>query len=60
MNYKILVKTKSKKYSIFIGKDIILKTKNFFIKEGINYNKCLLVIDKKIPKKIIKKTKKIF
>ena len=60
MNYKILVKTKSKKYSIFIGKDIILKTKNFFIKEGINYNKCLLVIDKKIPKKIIKKTKKNF
>ena len=66
MSTKLLIKTKSKNYPIFIGKNILKKIKNIFKSNNINFNKCFIVVDKKVPKKnliILKKNikcKKIF
>ena len=63
---KIVVNTKTKKYSIFIGSDILNNLSSIFKKNKIKIKKCLIVVDKKIPKKnllILKKqinTKNIF
>ena len=51
MSTKLLIKTKSKNYPIFIGKNILKKIKNIFKSNNINFNKCLIVVDKKVPKK---------
>ena len=59
-NYKVLIKTKSKKYTIIIGKNILTKIKNYFINEKIYYNKCLIVVDTKISKTSLNKVKKNF
>ena len=57
-NYKLLVKTKNKKYSIIIGRNLINNFEKILKKERIFFKKCLIVADKKIPKNIIKKFKK--
>ena len=63
---KIVVSTKTKKYSIFIGSGILNTSSSIFKKNKIKIKKCLIVVDKKIPKKnllILKKqinTKNIF
>ena len=52
---KLIVKTKSDNYPILIGSNII---KNFALhlkKNSINFNKCLLIIDDKVPRKMITK-----
>jgi len=51
MATKLLVKTNSKKYPIIIGKNLIKNTKHILNSCGIKFDKCLLVADKKIPKK---------
>tara|TARA_Y100000590_G_scaffold252234_1_gene283208 strand:- start:110 stop:1210 length:1101 start_codon:yes stop_codon:yes gene_type:complete len=48
---KLLVKTKSKKYSIYIGSDIIKNISKILKLEKKRFDKCLIVIDKNIPKK---------
>ena len=48
---KIVVNTKTKKYSIFIGSGILNNSANIFKKNKIKIKKCLIVVDKKIPKK---------
>ena len=58
-NYKVLIKTKSKKYTIIIGKNILTKIKNYFINEKIYYNKCLIVVDTKISKTSLNLTKEL-
>ena len=63
---KILVNTNNNKYPIIIGTKLMNNVSNLLNKNSIDFNKCLLIIDKKIPKKftnqIIKslKKKKIF
>ena len=56
---KLLVKTKNKNYSIFVGKNITNNLSKIFKAEKIKFNKCLIIVDKKVPKssiyKIIKK-----
>ena len=52
---KLLVKTKSKKYPIFIGENII--NKKLLSKELINSEKILIIFDSKVPKMFIKKIK---
>ena len=46
--FKIQVKTKSKSYNIIIGSNIIIKKLRG---NSIKFKKCLLVIDKNVPKK---------
>ena len=47
---KLKIKTKSEVYPIIIGSNIV-KNFSYFLKENsINFNKCLLVIDKNISK----------
>ncbi len=64
--YNIKVKTKTKKYTIVIGQDIIKNISSILKKHNIFFKKCLIVVDKNIPSKfkltLIKnlKTKKKF
>ena len=48
---KLNVKTKSKKYPIIIGKNIISQTSNILKFYNFNFEKILIVIDIKVPKK---------
>ena len=56
--YKISVRTKNNKYSIVIGKNLIDNFSKILVKEKIYFNKCLIVVDKNIPKKFLLKLKK--
>ena len=52
---KLQVKTGGQKYPIFIGNNILNKF-NIILKENlINFNQCLVIADKNVPKKLIKK-----
>ena len=55
---KLKIKTHSQKYPILIGSNLVSKISNILKKNSIVFNKCLLVIDKNIPKKLIFKIKK--
>jgi len=52
---KLKINTKSNKYSILIGSGISSKLLKILNDNSIKFNKCLLVIDKKIPKFLINK-----
>ena len=52
---KLIVKTKSDSYPILIGSNIIKDLALHLRKNSINFNKCLLIIDKNVPKKMIAK-----
>ena len=55
---KLNVKTKSENYPIIIGANIIKNLALYLKKNSINFNQCLLVIDTKVPKKMISKITK--
>ena len=55
--YKLLVKTSSEKYPIIIGSNLISNISKILKDNLKNFEKCLVVIDKNIPKKSIKKIK---
>ena len=63
---KLTIKTKSETYPILIGANIIRNLDKYLRKNSINFNQCLLVVDKNVPNKIISniikslKNKKIF
>ncbi len=50
---KLVVKTRTEKYPIIIGKNLILKMPKILKKNSINFSKCLVVIDKNVPRKFI-------
>ena len=52
---KLHVKTGNQKYPIFIGNNILNKLKIILKKNLINFNQCLVVADKNVPKKLINK-----
>jgi 3-dehydroquinate synthase len=52
---KLQVKTGSKKYSIFIGNNILNKLKIILKENLINFNQCLVIADKNVPKKLVDK-----
>ena len=52
---KLIVNTKSETYPIFIGSKLVTKLLRILKQNSINFNKCLFVIDKKVPKKMISK-----
>ena len=55
---KLVVKTSTENYPIFIGSNLILNISKILKDNLVNFEKCLLVIDKNIPKKSINKIKK--
>ena len=57
--YKLQINTKNKKYSIFIGKNLINQLNQIFKKENLKFEKCLIVSDKKVPRSLKYKIKKI-
>ncbi len=57
---KLNVKTKSKIYSVIIGKNIISQVSNILKINNINFKKVLIVVDSKVPKKKINILKKKF
>ncbi len=48
---RLLVKTKSKKYPIIIGSNIINKIKYLLKLNNVDFEKSLIVFDKNVPKK---------
>jgi len=52
---KLQVKTGNQKYPIFIGNDILNKLKIILKENSINFNQCLVIADKNVPKKLIEK-----
>ena len=55
---KLIIKTKTKQYPILIGSDLVSKLSNIVKYHSIKFEKCLLLIDKNVPKVMIKKIKK--
>ena len=51
---KLIVKTKSEKYPIIIGRNLISNLSGIFKTNYINFKKCLLVLDKNIPNRYVK------
>ena len=52
---KLNVRTTSENYPIIIGSNIIKNLGLYLNKNSIFFNQCLLVIDKKVPNKMISK-----
>jgi 3-dehydroquinate synthase len=52
---KLQIKTGNQKYPIFIGNNILNKFKTILNKNLINFNQCLIIADKNVPKKLIDK-----
>jgi 3-dehydroquinate synthase len=52
---KLYIKTGNQKYPIFIGNNILNKLRNILKENLINFNQCLVIADKNVPKKLIDK-----
>ena len=55
---KLIIKTKTHKYPILIGSNLISKLSKIIKNNSIQFNKCLFIIDSKIPKKFVFQIKK--
>tara|TARA_B100000965_G_scaffold329035_1_gene292331 strand:+ start:43 stop:1149 length:1107 start_codon:yes stop_codon:yes gene_type:complete len=55
---KLIIKTNSETYPIIIGNNLVKNLSKILIRNFINFNQCLLVIDKKISKRTISKITK--
>ena len=55
---KLRINTKTQKYPIIIGSNLMVNISNIFKNNSIKFKKCLIVIDKNVPKKIILNIKK--
>jgi len=55
MPIKLNIKTKFENYPIIIGSNIIKDLIIYFKKNSVNFDQCLLIIDKKVPNKMISK-----
>jgi len=51
---KLMVRTNSEKYPIIIGRNLISNLSRILKKNSIDFKKCLLVLDKNIPKRYVK------
>ena len=54
---KLKIKTKNRSYNVIVGSNVIKNLSKIFNDNSINFKKCLLVIDNKVPNKFIKKIK---
>ena len=50
---KLRIKTKNQSYNVIVGNNLIKNLLKILNENLINFNKCLLVIDNKVPKKLI-------
>ena len=50
-DYKLVINTKTKKYPIYIGYNILKASSKIFRNNKIDIKKCLIVVDKNVPKK---------
>ena len=57
---KLRIKTKNQSYNIIVGNNLIKNLLKILNDNLINFNKCLLVIDNKVPKKLIVKINSLF
>ena len=55
---KLKINTKTQKYSIIIGSNLVSNISKILKENSINFKQCLLVIDKNISKNFISKIKK--
>ena len=55
---KLIVNTKTEKYPIIIGSNLISNLSNLIKKNSILFQKCLLVVDQRIPKQMVAQIKK--
>ena len=55
---KLQIKTGNQKYPIFIGNNILGKLQQLLKENFIDFNQCLIVVDKNVPKKLINKVLK--
>ena len=55
---RLLVSTNREKYPILIGSKLILNLKEIIANESINFMKCLIIVDKNVPRKKINIIKK--
>ena len=57
---KLNIKTKTEKYPIIIGSDLITEISKIFKVNSINFKKCFFLVDKNVPRKFISNMKKSF
>ena len=57
---KLKINTKSQKYSILIGKNLLSNISKLVLLNSIKFKQCLLVIDKKVPNYLVLKIQKSF
>ena len=57
---KLRIKTKNQSYNVIVGNNLIKDLLKILNDNLINFNKCLLVIDNKVPKKLIVKINSLF
>ena len=55
---KLHVNTGNQKYPIFIGNNVLNKLKTILKKNSINFNQCLVIVDKNVPKILVDKVLK--
>jgi 3-dehydroquinate synthase len=55
---KLTVKTKSEIYPIIIGQNIIKDLSKYFNRNSITFNQCLLIVDNKVPNRMVFKITK--
>ena len=55
---KLLINTVSQRYPIYIGRNLTSNISSLIAQNSIKFEKCLLVVDKNVPKNIIFKIRK--
>jgi 3-dehydroquinate synthase/shikimate kinase/3-dehydroquinate synthase len=57
---KLKIKTGNQKYPIFIGNNILSRLPKLLKENLINFNQCLVVVDKNVPRRLVYKVLKSF
>ena len=55
---KLIINTNTQKYPVIIGSNLISNISNLIKNNSIKFEKCLIVIDKNVPKQFTLKVKK--
>ena len=55
---RLNIETKTEKYPIIIGSNLTSSLSKIFKSNSIDFDKCLIVVDKNVPKKFISKIKR--
>ena len=55
---RLNIKTKTEKYPIIIGSNLTSSLLKIFKSNSIDFDKCLIVVDKNVPKKFVSNIKK--